>query len=135
MAISADGLVGEYLEKVELRKTLVQYPLPSISPELLGSFSVTGDDLVKQALAVVHALNKALVTEDVQSLEQCFFPAQSYWKDQFALTYHMRTFRSAGAVAANLVATKKLRGIPEGFKLEGVPMVIPVSPSLVSEPP
>ena len=134
MAAPERNTTGEYPLRTELRKTLAENPLPSISPDLLQSSSVSGDELTKQALVVIAALNAALVADDVEGLAQCFFPDQSYWKDQVAMTYHMRTFNSARVVAANLLATKKLRGVPKGFKLEGTPLVIPVSPTLVSFP-
>jgi len=41
---------------------------------------------------------------------------QAYWRAQVALTYHIRTFNGAGVAAANLLETRKLRGIPEGLK-------------------
>ena len=131
MATSELDASGEYPKRVELRKTVAENPLPSIPPETFEP-SVTGEELTRQALSVITALNTALAAGDVEALERCFFPEQSYWKDQVALTYYMRTFRSPGVVAANLLAAQKARGIPGGFSLAGTPFVIPVSPTLVS---
>ncbi|KAK0642223.1 hypothetical protein B0T16DRAFT_421192 [Cercophora newfieldiana] len=130
MTISETGILTEYPERVELRKTLAENPLPALDPELLSSVALSNDDLPKHALAAIEGLNTALATDDVRVLEQCFFPSQSYWKDQFALTYNTRTFCSARTAAANLLATARLRGIPGGFQLQGDPNLLPVSPTL-----
>ncbi|KAM7222487.1 hypothetical protein V8F06_001981 [Rhypophila decipiens] len=129
MAAHEFAAAGEYPERVDFRKTLAGNPLPSITSGTPMS-SASGDELTQQALSVVDALNAALVADDAEALERCFSPEQAYWRDQVALTWHMRTFRSPGVVAANLLATWKARGIPEGFRLEGTPLVIPVSPTL-----
>lgn len=131
MAAHEFAAAREYPERVDLRKTLAGNPLPSITPGTPMS-SASGDELTQQALSVVDALNAAFVADDAEALERCFFPEQAYWRDQVALTWHMRTFRSPKVVAANLLATWKARGIPEGFRLEGTPLVIPISPTLVS---
>ena len=133
MATSELDASGEYPQRVELRKTLSENPLPSFPPETLEP-SVVGEEITQQALSVIAALNKALVAGDGEALEHCFFPDQSYWRDQVALTYHMRTFRSPRVVATNLLAAQKAREVPEGFTLEGTPLVIPASPTLVGTP-
>lgn len=80
---------------------------------------------------MLSELNAALAAEDAEKLKTCFFPEQAYWRDQLALTYHLRTFATPAVVAASLLETKKLRELTEGIKLEGVPQFIPATPVLV----
>lgn len=84
------------------------------------------------AEAVLHAVNAALAADDAAALTACFFPDQAYWRDQLALTYHLRTFATPSVVAASLLDTSKRRGVAEGIALEGAPQLTPVSPFLVS---
>ncbi|KAK1750497.1 putative indole-3-pyruvate monooxygenase YUCCA4 [Echria macrotheca] len=118
----------EYPQKVDLRRTLAQKPLPVIPPETLASADSTKPREIAQA--VLNTIENVLAADDVKKLQSCFLTEQAYWRDQVGLTYHIRTFSGAGVVAANLLETKKLRGIPEGLKLVGDPHVIPVSPVL-----
>lgn len=84
------------------------------------------------ALGVLDDFNAALAAEDLGKLRACFLPEQAYWRDQLALTYHLRTFATPAVVAAAFLETKKLRALTESIKLEGAPQFVPVSPVLVS---
>lgn len=122
----------EYLPQVDLREMFEKQPLPIIAPGTVDSASMVGDEATEKALAVVDALNAALVAEDAKSLESLFFPGVVYWKDTLALTYHLRTFSGAAVVAASILETRKLRGIERGIQLEGPAQFVPASPVLVS---
>lgn len=123
---------NDYPPQVDLREMFDQQPVPIIAPGTVDPASMVGDEATKQAIAVVDALNAALVAEDAKSLEDLFFPGLVYWKDALALTYHLRTFSGAAVVAAGLLETRKLRGVGGGIQLEGPAQFIPASPVLVS---
>lgn len=93
-----------------------------------------GEAPTKAVLAVLSALNGALATRSPEALKSCFFPGQALWRDQLALTYHIRTFASADSIVASLLETQKLRGLAAGFKLSGAAHFIPATPFLVSGP-
>ncbi|KAH7631217.1 hypothetical protein B0T09DRAFT_339383 [Sordaria sp. MPI-SDFR-AT-0083] len=120
----------EYLPQIDLREMFEKQPLPIIAPGTVDSASMVGDEATEKALAVVDALNAALVAEDAKSLESLFFPGVVYWKDTLALTYHLRTFSGAAVVAASILETRKLRGIERGIQLEGPAQFVPASPVL-----
>ncbi|KAK3400184.1 hypothetical protein B0T20DRAFT_391713 [Sordaria brevicollis] len=121
---------NEYPPQVDLREMFKKHPVPIIAPGTVDPASMAGDEATQQALAVVNAMNEALVAEDARSLEGLFFPGSAYWKDSLALTYHLRTFNGAGVVAAALLETKRLRGIESGIQLEGAAQFIPATPVL-----
>lgn len=79
----------------------------------------------------MDAFNTVLTNNDAAALQACFFPAQSYWKDSLALTYHLRTFRGPEVIAKNLLATKEARQCNPVWKLEGA-VFVPATPALVS---
>lgn len=115
----------------DLRKMMSQHPLPVIPPGTVDPASMGGEEPTKQALTVLKTLNAALAADDVKLLESCFFAEQAYWKDQLALTYHMRTFAGRDVIAASLLETKKLRKVTGELELKGTANFIPVSPVLV----
>lgn len=117
--------------EADLRKMMSQHPLPVIPPGTVDPASMGGDEPTKQALAVLEELNTALAANDTKLLESCFYADQAYWKDQLALTYHMRTFASRDVIVASLLETKKLRKLTEAFELKGTAHFIPVTPVLV----
>ncbi|KAK3349696.1 monooxygenase [Lasiosphaeria hispida] len=130
MAPGETHVVSEYPEQVDLRSTLTSNPLPVIPPGTVDAASLGGGEATKIATAVIEKINAALAADDFEAFESCCFPSQTYWKDQVALTYHFRTFRNPGVVAANFLETKRLRGIPEGLRLEGTPQFVPATPVL-----
>lgn len=123
----------EFPRRVDLRMMLDQQPLPVNAPGAVDSASMAGEEATRQARAVLDKLNAALAADDTETLKSCFFAGQAYWKDQLALTYHLRTFTNAGVVAASLVETKGLRGLTGGIKLEGAAQFVAATPALVSK--
>lgn len=123
----------EYPPRADLLKMMAQQPLPVIAPGTVDAASLADDEPTKQALAVLEAFNAALAADDDEALESCFFADQSYWRDQLALTYHLRTFTTPSVIAASLLETKTLRGLTKGLEIDGEARFIPASPCLVSK--
>ncbi|KAM0300580.1 hypothetical protein ACHAPM_006896 [Fusarium culmorum] len=73
--------------------------------------------------------NTALTNNDAAALQACFFPAQGYWKDSLALTYHLRTFRRPKVIAKCLLETKAAIQCNSVWKLEGA-VFVPATPVL-----
>lgn len=109
-----------------------QNPLPMLTPGLIDPATMTGDAATKQAQSVLSTFNTALAANDYESLASCFFNGQAYWLDQLALTYHLRTFKSAGVITESLLETKALRNIKEQIVVDGAAMFLPATPVLVS---
>jgi hypothetical protein len=122
----------EFPPRVDLLEMMAQQPIPQLAPGMIDPDSMAGDAPTKQAQVVLDSLNAALAANDARALEKCFLEEQGYWKDQLALTYHLRTFKSPAIIAASLLETNKLRVIKEGFKVDGGAMFIPATPVLVS---
>ncbi|KAK8078268.1 FAD/NAD(P)-binding domain-containing protein [Apiospora saccharicola] len=102
-------------------------PLPIIAPDICVDDPITDDEIAaKKAQDVLGKLNEAIKASDADKLEQCFFPQQAYWRDQIALTWHLRTFFNRHVIAARLLETEALRGVAgEGFQMEGHAHFIP----------
>jgi hypothetical protein len=93
---------------------------------------MAGDEATIQARNVLDRLNAAFVNGDASALQDCFYTEQSYWKDQLALTWHLRTVSGAGTIAAGLLETAKLRGVEgKGFEVDGAAVFLPATPALV----
>lgn len=84
---------------------------------MLNPASMVGDEPTNQARAVLNRLNAALTSNDPKLVEDCFFPSQAYWKDQLALTYHLRTFITAAVIASSLLETRSMRELPRALRL------------------
>ena len=112
-----------------------QQPLPNLIPGLIDPASMAGDEATNQAQVVLGRLNSALAEDDAKMLESCFYADQAYWKDQLALTYHLRTFSLPGVIAASLLETKALRGVTEGIQVDGEAIFLPATPILVRRSP
>jgi hypothetical protein len=120
-----------YFAKGDLRKLMKQHALPILAPFPAESISMD-DEATQQALVVSHKFNTALATDDAEALEDCFFTKQAFWKDQLALTWHLRTFISPAKVASALLETKKQRDITGAFEMRGKAQFARVGPNLVS---
>ncbi|KAH8203863.1 hypothetical protein TruAng_001927 [Truncatella angustata] len=118
----------EYPPAGNLLHMLEAKPLPTLELGIVGSLSV--DETTNQAKAVLIAFNTALAKESPRQLADCFYHDQSYWRDQLALTWHLRTFETASTIAASFLETKRLRGVTDGLALEGEALLIPVTPVL-----
>ena len=123
---------NEHPPRGDLRKMMDQQPLPTLAPGLIDPASMTVDEATNKAFAVLDIFNTALTAGDAETLENCFYADQAYWKDQLSLTYHLRTFSTPGIIAAGLLETAKLRGISKGIEVDGTAMFLPVTPVLVS---
>ena len=110
---------------------MAENPVPSIAPGTVDPDSMAGDEPTKQARAVLDRLSAALAADNVEMLEGCFFPTQAYWKDQLALTYHLRTFSTPGIIAASFLETKASRGVTGEIAVEGEAQFVPATPTLV----
>ncbi|CAI7632016.1 unnamed protein product [Penicillium glandicola] len=120
----------EFPLRVDLLKLIAQNPLPLLTPGLIDPALTAGDEPSKQAQVVLDNLNSALARDDAEALEDCFLKDQAYWKDQLALTYHLRTFRTPGIIAASLLETNKLRAIRGDITIDGGAIFLPITPDL-----
>lgn len=114
----------------DLRTIIAERPIPVLLQDTVGLISLTNDEARKQALSVLDDLNAALAGNDLDALQRCFFSEQAYWKDILALTYHLRTFFGPRVVAANLLETRRLRGINGRLELDAA-VLTPATPTLV----
>ena len=60
------------------------------------------------------------------------FPLRVDLLEMLALTYHLRTFKTPGVIAASLLETNRLRTIKGNIQVDGGAMFIPATPVLVS---
>ncbi|KAJ5122344.1 hypothetical protein N7526_009281 [Penicillium atrosanguineum] len=91
---------------------------------------MAGDAATKQADIVLSRLNAALAKGDAAALQSCFYADQAFWKDQLALTYHLRTFKSPGVITQSLLETEKLRSVSKGIAVDGAALFLPATPVL-----
>ncbi|KAK9855342.1 hypothetical protein MYU51_002791 [Penicillium brevicompactum] len=120
----------EFPPRADLLEMMAQQPLPQLAPELIDPTSMTGDEPTRQAQIVLDGLNAALAANDAGSLKSCFLGDEAYWKDQLALTYHLRTFKTSDIIATSLLETSSLRAIKGDIKVNGGAMFIPATPVL-----
>ncbi|KUI67911.1 putative indole-3-pyruvate monooxygenase YUCCA10 [Cytospora mali] len=128
--IDKPSLQDGYPPRVALRELQEQHPLPYIAPGTVDPASMGGEEPTQKALAALGRFNAALAADDAEKLASCFYDEQAYWRDQLALTYHLRTFYSPGVIAAGLLETKKLRGLTGELQLSGAAHFIPATPVL-----
>ncbi|KAL4736214.1 monooxygenase [Aspergillus similis] len=103
-----------------------QRPLPALTPGSIDP-SFMDEKATTYARAARDRFNVALAASDAEALESCFY-ADAYWKDQLALTWHLRTFRGPGTIAASLLETARLRGLPSGISIDGEAVFLPATP-------
>lgn len=124
---------GEYPQAASLLAMMNEKPLPKIAPDTLegiGLEALAGDQAAATAQKVLDEVNSALTSKDADRLANCFLEEQSYWRDQLAFTWHLRTFYTPRGCASNMVETASLRGIDKRFVVDGSPQFIPASPTL-----
>ncbi|KAJ5783346.1 uncharacterized protein N7518_009023 [Penicillium psychrosexuale] len=121
----------EFPPRVDLLKLMAQNPLPLLAPGMVDPASMADYEPTKQAQLVLENLNTALARNDAGALKDCFWKDQAYWKDQLALTYHLRTFKSPGIIAASLLETNKLGVIKGDITVDGGAIFIQATPVLV----
>ncbi|GAA92592.1 monooxygenase [Aspergillus luchuensis IFO 4308] len=120
----------EYPQRADLRRMMNQNPLPTLPLDLIDPSSMVGDEGTIQARGVLDSLNNALATGDIKALEGCFYADQAYWKDQLALTWHLRTFSAPRTIAASLLETANLRNVFGGVEVDGAAVFLPATPVL-----
>ncbi|RSL74464.1 hypothetical protein CEP53_000279 [Fusarium sp. AF-6] len=120
----------EYPPAADLRTITAERPIPILPPHTLALISLKEDETRKQALDLLNSLNAALAANDPNALERCFFSEQAYWKDTLALTYHLRTFFAPHVIVANLLETRRLRGINGRLELDAA-VFTPAAPALL----
>ncbi|KAK3365607.1 putative monooxygenase [Lasiosphaeria ovina] len=121
---------GDYPPRGDLRTMMAQQPLPVVAAGTVDPASMAGDAPSRRAAAVLSAFNAAVAAGDAAALASCLLAEQAHWRDQLALTYHLRSFTTPAVIAASLLETEALRGVPEGFKLQADARYIPVSETL-----
>jgi hypothetical protein len=109
-----------------------QHALPVVAPVSAEPFSKDDLEATQQALAGLQKFNIALAADDAEALEESFFLEKAFWKDQLALTWHLRTFISPAKITSALLDTKKQRRLTEKFELRGKAQFAQVGPNLVS---
>ncbi|ROW18112.1 hypothetical protein VPNG_00180 [Cytospora leucostoma] len=124
------SLLEDFPPEGELLKMQEQYPLPNIAPGTVDPAGLSEEEATKQALAALSTFNAALESDNAEGLAGVFYDSQAFWRDQLALTYHIRTFASPSVVAAALLETKKLRGWTGGLKLVGTAKFAIAGPTL-----
>ncbi|KAB8231633.1 uncharacterized protein BDW43DRAFT_320665 [Aspergillus alliaceus] len=124
------SLDDEFPPRADLRQMMAQQPLPTIPSSMIDPTSMASDEATKQARAVLKRLSAALADDDANALQGCFFDNQAYWKDQLALTYHLRTFNTPRIIAASLLETKTLRNVKGEITVEGAAIFLPATPTL-----
>ncbi|KAK6844113.1 monooxygenase [Apiospora arundinis] len=122
----------EWPPAADLRRMLEENPLPTIAPDICADDPVSDDDIATaRAHDILEGLNHALGVKDVDKIAQCFFAEQAYWRDQIALTWHLRTFSKRQVIAASLLETSELRRVTgDGFAIEGQAHFIPALQSI-----
>ncbi|PYH86053.1 putative flavo protein [Aspergillus uvarum CBS 121591] len=125
----APARADKYPGQADLRKMMAQQPLPALEPNLIDPETMTGDEAAVQAHAVLDRLSTALSSKNVEALKGCFYTSQAYWKDQLALTSHLRTFNTPGVIAAAMLETAPLRGLGD-VSVDGGAVFIPATPTL-----
>jgi hypothetical protein len=109
-----------------------EYALPVVAPVSAEFGTKDNFEVTQQALAVLQEFNAAVATDDAEALESCFLTDQAFWKDQLALTWHLRTFISPPTITSALLETKKQRDITGSFEIRDEASFARVGPTLVS---
>lgn len=123
----------EFPPRADLRDLLTRNPLPKPSYGMVDPASMSRDEPAKEAQLILNSLNAAIAQNNARALADCFLDQQAYWRDQLALTYHLRTFKTPNIIAFSLLQTSKLRGVKGDIEIDGGAIFQPVTPALVSE--
>ncbi|KAL4744237.1 hypothetical protein BDW72DRAFT_209155 [Aspergillus terricola var. indicus] len=121
---------NEHPPRADLRKMMGQHPLPALTPGSIDPGSMDGEKATTYARGVLNQFNAALAASDAEALKSCFYADQAYWKDQLALTWHLRTFRGPGTIATSFLETARLRKLPSGISIDGEAVFLPATPVL-----
>lgn len=118
----------------DLRSLMARYALPNVHSATKDLESMSSSEATSAARTVLEEVNVALKEKSAEELENCFFPEQAFWKDQLALTWHLRTFISPAQIAKDLLETQCLRKVTGSFEITGEANFIQAGPNLVSRP-
>ncbi|KAI4758567.1 hypothetical protein E4T52_09246 [Aureobasidium sp. EXF-3400] len=116
--------------KGDLRKLMKEYALPIVALVSAEFGAKDNLEVTQQALAISQEFNAAVATDDAEALGSCFLTEQAFWKDQLALTWHLRTFISPSRITSAFLETKKQRDIAGTFEIRGEASFARVGPSL-----
>lgn len=111
---------------------MAQYALPNVHAATKDLKYMSSSEATSTARTALEQFNVAVYANNSEELEKCFFPEQAFWKDQLALTWHLRTFISAAQIAKDLLETKKLRNTTGNFEVRGEAQFLQAGPNLVS---
>lgn len=103
-------MTGEYPEAGDLRQMIVDKPIPQLAEDIMRGEPNDLGHAVEQARQVVGHFVTSLTSGNAEALANCFFSTQAYWKDNLALTCHLRTFENRKVIARSLVQASGLRG-------------------------
>ncbi|KAI1870369.1 uncharacterized protein JN550_005297 [Neoarthrinium moseri] len=107
---------------------MAENPLPTIPSGTVGI--VSAEEGTALARDILNKVNAAASANDAQSLADCFYREQSFWRDQLALTWHLRTFETTDVIVASFLETTGLRGVENGFWIDGTAQFVPATPVL-----
>lgn len=113
---------------------MAQYALPNVHSVAKDLEPISSSETTSAARTILEQLTVALNANSMEELENCFFPEQAFWKDQLALTWHLRTFISPARIAKGLLETKHLREMTGNFEITGEAELVQAGPNLVSRP-
>lgn len=114
----------------DLRSLMAQYALPNVHAATKDLKYMSSSEATSTARTALEQFNVAVYANNSEELEKCFFPEQAFWKDQLALTWHLRTFISAAQIAKDLLETKKLRNTTGNFEVRGEAQFLQAGPNL-----
>ncbi|KAG9566874.1 hypothetical protein KCU71_g3187, partial [Aureobasidium melanogenum] len=114
----------------DLRSLMAQYALPNVHSVTKDLESMSSLEATSTARTALEQFDVALEANSTKELEKCFFPEQAFWKDQLALTWHLRTFISPAQIVKDLLETKNLRDITGSFEIIGEAQFVQAGPTL-----
>lgn len=124
------------LEQEQAREHPVQVALKDLQrplPVIEGSLDEGSIDATRIIQSLLDRLYGALEDQDLERVKDCFNPLQSYWRDQLALTAHLRTFTDSGTIARAILETSKMRRLGRFNIVPTTPRLVQATPTLVSE--
>lgn len=110
-----------------------QYDVSIVTRASASFGPITRWEATRQAMAVISNLADAMAMGDAEAVEDCFFAEQAFWKDQLAVTWHLRTFITPKQITRALLETQQQRYLTTLFELVGNADLVQVGPTLVSQ--
>lgn len=122
-----DDQPNEYPARADLRSQIYR-PLPAVSLPV----DQPNPESMSICTEVLESLFKGLSAGDAAAVKESFYPDQSYWRDQLALTYHFRTFTDRDVITQALVDRTSTNKLDKLTVLPGTARLTPAGPTLVS---